>query len=806
MFRSIEMFATAWLVEPTYKVIHDSLLRGDGLLWNPYLAMGSPLWANIVMQVVNPLAWIAGFPEPSPETVLRYIFTYMLCAGFLTFVFLRQFLPPLFSSFGALAYMLNGYFMLYIGMSELSSCALIPGLFYAVEKLFREPGVKSVALLSLFTAAMVTICGIPELSLLAVCGAGLYFLFRLFTAGSDSESSQSSKESRVRIVSSYISANLLAGLYAAPLLLPFVEFLRESFNSHVRTGDFIPAGQEVFPFASANLITYLSPYFLSPILRYSTVQSPYQGYTGFWGITVFSLAVLATVHAVITLLNKSTVVTNQNFRVKQLLSVFCASSVVLLLAKKFGCPALQWFGALPLFSMILYWKYTEPIVAFLIATLAAIGLTWLSDSTLKLKTIRVVGLSVFVVYILLALTSIPLQRQEAQFYCYLIMAISIVVMGLFFSLASLAISQRRNAKQTCLFIFAMAAVELLLNFSGPSLFRDSTPKRDNNPYAGAPFITFLQQMDCNQRYERLFAQDLILIGNWASAFGLYDSRAYNALYPRRLMPFYRAFAYGNKPVSLAPGCWMPVGNFIPADLTEELYGYEPVVDPFINTERALQILRLWQLTSTRIIVRNVDHKSALPLEVSTKAGCEAPLVYGKEVNIFALSKILPRAALYYQVETAANESAVLAKLTNLEFDPFSKAVLERADLGDKELLSLSRFSVAQKDVEPQRITKYKGEIVDIEVQAKHPGLLVLNDIFYPGWQAFIDGQEAKIIHANYLFRGVLVPAGNHLVTFRYKPMSLLIGIGLAVLGVIILAGWWSISTIAERKRKTEKFD
>ena len=72
------------------------------------------------------------------------------------------------------------------------------------------------------------------------------------------------------------------------------------------------------------------------------------------------------------------------------------------------------------------------------------------------------------------------------------------------------------------------------------------------------------------------------------------------------------------------------------------------------------------------------------------------------------------------------------------------------------------------------------------------GLLVLSDVNYPGWQATLDGEAAPIVPANYLFRGVFVPAGEHVVTFRYAPrhwrwawMMSLLGL---VLAVLLLAG------------------
>jgi len=52
------------------------------------------------------------------------------------------------------------------------------------------------------------------------------------------------------------------------------------------------------------------------------------------------------------------------------------------------------------------------------------------------------------------------------------------------------------------------------------------------------------------------------------------------------------------------------------------------------------------------------------------------------------------------------------------------------------------------------------------------GLLVLHDIYYPGWIAEIDGRSAPILRADELFRAVELPAGTHRVMFRFTPFSL----------------------------------
>ena len=57
----------------------------------------------------------------------------------------------------------------------------------------------------------------------------------------------------------------------------------------------------------------------------------------------------------------------------------------------------------------------------------------------------------------------------------------------------------------------------------------------------------------------------------------------------------------------------------------------------------------------------------------------------------------------------------------------------------------------------------------------------------PGWVVFIDGVNKDILSANYAFRGVFIPAGDHIVIFKYKPLSLTIGMILTFAGLFIAA-------------------
>ena len=65
-------------------------------------------------------------------------------------------------------------------------------------------------------------------------------------------------------------------------------------------------------------------------------------------------------------------------------------------------------------------------------------------------------------------------------------------------------------------------------------------------------------------------------------------------------------------------------------------------------------------------------------------------------------------------------------------------------------------------------------------------------MYYPGWQAFIDGEKTQIFQANYLFQAIQVPAGSHEVVFKFRPLSFFIG---AIVSLLTLLGIFAILLI-----------
>jgi hypothetical protein len=85
--------------------------------------------------------------------------------------------------------------------------------------------------------------------------------------------------------------------------------------------------------------------------------------------------------------------------------------------------------------------------------------------------------------------------------------------------------------------------------------------------------------------------------------------------------------------------------------------------------------------------------------------------------------------------------------------------------------------------------------VTIEAQLHSAGLLVLADTFSPGWEAVVSSAESDqerpvpILRADRIYRGIVLPAGKHIVTFRYRPASV-------HWGAIVSAMAWAALAVA----------
>ena len=132
------------------------------------------------------------------------------------------------------------------------------------------------------------------------------------------------------------------------------------------------------------------------------------------------------------------------------------------------------------------------------------------------------------------------------------------------------------------------------------------------------------------------------------------------------------------------------------------------------------------------------------------------------------------------------------------FDPRRQAWVELADPGALAGM-LSHAATTPREVVD--VVEQAPDRVVLDANLESPGLVILADVFYPGWTLTIDDRPAPIIRANRLMRGAAVAAGRHRLVYIYRPNSFRIGATISLAGLVVLAG---TSLRAWRRRRTDR--
>jgi hypothetical protein len=98
------------------------------------------------------------------------------------------------------------------------------------------------------------------------------------------------------------------------------------------------------------------------------------------------------------------------------------------------------------------------------------------------------------------------------------------------------------------------------------------------------------------------------------------------------------------------------------------------------------------------------------------------------------------------------------------------------------------------DVQPARLVDIGPNGVQVIATAEVPSYLVVDDFYHRGWTARVDGQSARVLIANALFRAVAIEPGQHVVEFRFEPLSHLLGalVSMLSLGLCVGAIVWGL--------------
>ncbi|MHB1560617.1 MAG: YfhO family protein [Isosphaeraceae bacterium] len=108
------------------------------------------------------------------------------------------------------------------------------------------------------------------------------------------------------------------------------------------------------------------------------------------------------------------------------------------------------------------------------------------------------------------------------------------------------------------------------------------------------------------------------------------------------------------------------------------------------------------------------------------------------------------------------------------------------DAEDYETLLGRTSGAPSRTSEAVKVRYPNPQRVELDVNLQTPGLVVLADIYYPGWKLTIDGKPAPIYRTNRIMRGAAVPNGPHHLVYSYDPPSFRIGAIVSAAGLLVL--------------------
>jgi hypothetical protein len=256
---------------------------------------------------------------------------------------------------------------------------------------------------------------------------------------------------------------------------------------------------------------------------------------------------------------------------------------------------------------------------------------------------------------------------------------------------------------------------------------------------GAPFrkATFLLNNDLGNRA----AQETLAV-SWGMPYGVEDVNGFNSLQPRR----YTDYLFGPQ-------------------FGDVSYGY-------------LMNEHLLQPESPILSALNVRYV-LVPAGANPPLGAHLRQVYqNAEVRVYENTLAYPRAYFVGGVRAERDPQAILRAVTADGFDGRALALVE-ADEPPALAPATGPAEATVAEIGANRLV-----VTTISAEAR---LLVLSEMYFPGWRAAVDGAETPIYRTNYLFRGVVVPAGRHTVTFEYRPTSVALGAAISAAALLAAA-------------------
>jgi hypothetical protein len=737
------------------------IMQGAWPLWNPTVLTGTPNLPDGQIGLFYPPTLLF-LLVPLAQAFGVYAFGHVILAGAGAYCCARQLkLGAGPAMLAAACYMFNGYFLTWLYFPHhTGATAVLPWCFWAIERavhpsLRRDSGARWTKWAQAGMIFALPLLSHLQLALYIFLGLGGYALARAVQA--------SEWRARWRIVVGFSLAVALALALSAVQLLPAFELSAQGqrgeigFQQTSAQDQFLNVLQLALPMlGGAPRAT--PPEWGPALLR---VPMPYVG------IVPLLLAVLALLFS------------------RHPSSFFLGLLAIGAFALAIASPLLQVFVALvPLYRQ--FEDHTRWFVLWYFATsiLAALGVGVLLRHDQSLETggrwVRVANRALLgataLVVLGWAFWHLQLLTPQSRYGFYitlirqqsLLIPITVGALGLLaFGLLLLPRLSRIGRAAVLALLIGVMAFDLLWNGGGYNTSVDLAalqptsdltaglanypPAAPNQLYPPTRQVAFLISQPGPFRI--LGGDYTALAPNMAGAFGIEDIRGYQSLYFERY----------NRLARLVDG----------KDFSTTGEGDVNLRAYFSSAYKHRRLLDMLNVAYVLFEPGGVDPQLFAPLELVQE---------NDEGRIYRNPNVLPRAWLVHAAEVIPDDDAQLARMARDDFDPAAVALLP----------SPVPSMAVPAAPEPVPQIRYAPNRAEVRANVAAPALLVLSDAYSDDWRVTVDGQPAMLYRANYAFRGVWLPPGEHTVVFSYRPRAFLIGGAislLALLGLLVYGLW-----------------
>jgi len=623
----------------------------------------------------------------------------------------------------------------------IAAMAWLPMMIFLLEKLINENGYRWALFLSI-AIAFQFLAGYTQYFFYSMVLLCFYLLFFILTK----------KETLLKKASKTIlfGISLLAALsLCAMQLLPSLEMVKYSGRSSL-SFEWIAN----FSFPAANLITFLIPDFFGNI-----IDTPYWGKYLLWEMTAYA--------GILPLLLALIAIWQIGKRHVRFFTIVFVVSIILAMGK--FTPLLKiLYSYIPGFNLFRGSSKWVFISGFSLSILSGFGADFIAKNSSRVRTKK------FLIPLLVAVGAV-------------IAILTVMLLGLNISWFKEAIKACVDSKE---FRNIHTSYYLNKDFIAPAMqiFRGSLI-RTLLLFISSVSIFLLFFFKKIEQKILIFSLTSIIIIDLFS-FGM----RYMATFDTRLLK------WDTKIVDLSnreegPDRTIAYQMPLNSGILSKVYspnGYDAIVlkrySEFINllqgmplgTDNMLVMInkvnKFTDMLNTRYLLlpANIDYKNI--------DGRQLKLIYkDNRHSLYQNPKALARAFIAHKTRLLRERYEIFKFMLSDQFDPLNEPIIEeelegRYDLSEKGLNNNERILFKE----------YLANSVVLDVYLDKPGLLVLNDTYYPAWQAEVDGMKARVYSVNYIMRGVLVPAGAHSVRFYYNAGNFMLGALISLLTIIIL--------------------